>query len=79
MFPPFERKEQRMNNDKFVLTHGIWKGTDKNASSSSVTYHDSYNDAVKKFIEDEAFYARFGYVTWYADITYPDGSIATLK
>ena len=49
MLPPFERKEQRMNNDKFVLTHGIWKGTDKNASSSSVTYHDSYNDAVKEF------------------------------
>lgn len=67
-----------MNNDKFALTHAIWKGKE-HTSSSEVTYHDSYNDAVKMFIEDEAFYARFGYTTLYANVIHPDGKITTLK
>jgi len=68
-----------MNNDKFVLTHGIWKGTDKNASSFSVTYHNSYDDAIRELDEHEKFYARFGYTTLYANVVHPDGTITTLK
>lgn len=34
-------------NNKFVLTHGIWKNKE-HTSSSEVTFHNSYDDAIRK-------------------------------
>jgi hypothetical protein len=67
-----------MNNDKFVLTHGIWKNKE-HTSSSEVTFHNSYDDAIRELDEHEKFYARFGYTTLYANVVHPDGTITTLK
>lgn len=68
-----------MSNEKWVLSHGVHKGTLMSRDSSMPEEFDSEADALAAFYDHKKFYRSIGYVVWFATLKAPDGSERTIE
>lgn len=64
---------------KWILSHGIHKGTLASRDSGEPQSFDTHQEAIDALHEHRKFYRRIGYVIWYATLTDPEGHQETLE
>jgi hypothetical protein len=66
-------------SNKFVLEHGVHRGSPSSRDAGSPEEHDTYEQAHASYQRHKAFYRKMGYQIWYAEIIKPDGTKVILE
>lgn len=61
-----------MSEGKWVLQHGIHRGTIISRDSAESEY-DTREEAIRAFLENKRRHASWGYVIWFAYLISPEG------
>jgi len=66
-------------SDKWVLAHGIHRGTLTSRDSGDPEMFDTAADALAAFRKHKDWYRRIGYQIWFAYLTSPSGDKQLLE
>lgn len=66
-----------MENNKWILHHGIHRRTITSRDSASATY-DTREEALESFYKQKEWYRSIGYEIWFAHLVSPEGVKETI-